>query len=98
MHLEIAAVELRDTKADSYYKTQATWKEEIRSVLKKMQTEGSHIPRLEQDLVEKRKQELKHAEDIRKHYEKQLERTNNLYMDVNTMLLQIEQRERELKK
>ncbi|XP_059470290.1 mitogen-activated protein kinase kinase kinase 13 isoform X3 [Neocloeon triangulifer] len=98
MHLEIAAVELRSTTPDSYYKTQATWKEEIRSHLKKMQTEGSHIPRMEHELVEKRKQELKHAEDIRKHYERQLERTNNLYMDVNAMLLQIEQRERELKK
>lgn len=64
--------------------------------MKKMKTEGSHIPHMEEDLVEKRKEELRHAEDIRKHYERQLERTNNLYMDMNAMLLQLEQREREL--
>ncbi|CAB3365122.1 Hypothetical predicted protein [Cloeon dipterum] len=98
MHLEIAANDLRDTTPDSYYKTQETWREEVRQQMSKMQTEGSHIPKMEQELIEKRKQELKHAEDIRKHYERQLERTNNLFLDVNSMMLKIEQRERELKR
>lgn len=61
-----------------------------------MQTNGSHIPRFEEDLIKKRKNELKHAQDIREHYERKLERANNLYMELSAVLLQLEQREKDL--
>jgi len=61
-----------------------------------MQTNGSHIPKFEEDLIKKRKNELKHAQDIREHYERKLERANNLYMELSAVLLQLEQRENDL--
>jgi len=61
-----------------------------------MQTNGSHIPKFEEDLIKKRKNELKYAQDIREHYERKLERANNLYMELSAVLLQLEQRENDL--
>jgi len=61
-----------------------------------MQTNGSHISKFEEDLIKKRKNELKHAQDIREHYERKLERANNLYKELSDVLLQLEQRERDL--
>lgn len=61
-----------------------------------MQINGSHISKFEEDLIKKRKSELKHAQDIREHYERKLERTNNLYMELSAVLLQLEQRENDL--
>ncbi|XP_071442787.1 mitogen-activated protein kinase kinase kinase 13 isoform X2 [Hetaerina americana] len=98
MHLDIAAVEVLGTAPEDYFRTQATWKEEIRQHMQKMNCEGSHVPKFEEDLINKRKEELKHAQDIREHYERKLERANDLYMELSAVLLQLEQREREVLK
>ncbi|EMP30221.1 Mitogen-activated protein kinase kinase kinase 12 [Chelonia mydas] len=37
-----------------------------------------------------------HALDIREHYERKLERANNLYMELNSLMLQLELKEKEL--
>lgn len=98
MHLEIASLEVLSRSEDQYFKTQLSWKEEIRVHMSHMQTKGSELPRFEEDLVRKRKQELKHAQDIREHYERKLERTNQLYMELSAVLLQLEQREKDVSK
>ncbi|XP_044732924.1 mitogen-activated protein kinase kinase kinase 13 isoform X2 [Chrysoperla carnea] len=98
MHLEIASLEVLSRSEDQYFKTQLSWKEEIRIHMSHMQTKGSQLPRFEEDLVRKRKQELKHAQDIREHYERKLERTNQLYMELSAVLLQLEQREKDVLK
>ncbi|XP_055342066.1 mitogen-activated protein kinase kinase kinase 21-like [Paramacrobiotus metropolitanus] len=49
-------------------------------------------------LHKRRQEELKHAEEIRIHYEKKLERINKLYLDLTTCSLQLEQRERDVRK
>lgn len=41
---------------------------------------------------------FRHALDIREHYERKLERTNNLYMELNAVMLQLELKEKELQK
>lgn len=41
---------------------------------------------------------LRHALDIREHYERKLERANNLYMELSAIMLQLEVREKELLK
>lgn len=41
---------------------------------------------------------LRHALDIREHYERKLERANNLYMELNAIMLQLEIKEKELHK
>lgn len=38
----------------------------------------------------------RHALDIREHYERKLERANNLYMELNALMLQLELKEKEL--
>ena len=56
------------------------------------------IYKFEEDLIQKRKEELKHATDIRELYEKKLEKANNLYFELNSVLLQLDERERDLVK
>jgi serine/threonine protein kinase len=52
----------------------------------------------EAELIEKRLQELQHAKDVRLLYEKKLAKANDLYSEVNAILAQLEQREREIVK
>ncbi|GAU93773.1 hypothetical protein RvY_05660 [Ramazzottius varieornatus] len=49
-------------------------------------------------LQKRRKEELKHAEEVRIHYEKKLERVNKLYLELTTCTLQLEEREKELRR
>lgn len=49
-----------------------------------------------EDLIRRRKDELRQAQDVREHYERKLERTNNLYLELNAILLQLELRERDV--
>lgn len=77
---------------------QETWKVEIREHMKKIQSDNSTSPRFEADLIRRREDELRHAQDIREHYERKLERTNNLYMELSAVLLQLEQREKDVMK
>ena len=39
---------------------------------------------------------IRHAQDVREHYERKLERANNLYMELTNCMLQLEKREQEL--
>jgi len=96
MHLDIAAVEILSFKAEDYFRTQQSWKAEVWEYNEKMRCEGSSIPLADEALIRRRKEELKHAQDVRELYERKLERTNNLYLELSSVLLQIEQREKEL--
>ncbi|XP_076038121.1 uncharacterized protein LOC143023485 isoform X2 [Oratosquilla oratoria] len=96
MHLDIAAVEILSTPPETYFKTQASWKAEIRQQMATMCSKGNHIPKMEEDLVRRRREELKHAQDIREHYEKKLVIANDLYLELSAAMLQLEQREQEL--
>lgn len=48
----------------------------------------------QEQLIEMRMQELRHARDVREMYQRKLRRTNDLYMELTAVLLQLEQRER----
>ena len=48
--------------------------------------------------VKRRKQELKHAQDVKELYERKLERVNDLFMELNAWKLQLEEAERVLTK
>lgn len=99
-HLDIAASEVLTNSPEKYFKNQAAWKEEIRKKMMKMESCDSHrMPRFnEGELIQKRKNELKHAQDIREHYEEKLKRANTLYEELACALRQVEIRERELRK
>ncbi|XP_038048798.1 mitogen-activated protein kinase kinase kinase 13-B-like [Patiria miniata] len=96
MHIDIAAADFLSTPQEAYFDKQVDWREEIKLQFEKMKSEGSQIHRMDEELIKRRQAELRHAQDIREHYERKLERANNLYMELSTCLLQLEQREKEL--
>ncbi|XP_012223311.1 mitogen-activated protein kinase kinase kinase 12 isoform X4 [Linepithema humile] len=98
MHLAIAAVDVLSTEPDDYFKAQfsllqQTWKREIQERMQKIPLFTNTNP---EDLIRRRKDELRQAQDVREHYERKLERTNNLYLELNAILLQLELRERDV--
>ncbi|XP_071505294.1 mitogen-activated protein kinase kinase kinase 13-A-like [Diadema antillarum] len=96
MHIDIAAVDFLSTPQEAYFDKQVDWREEIKLQFEKMKSEGSQMHHIDEDLIRRRQDELRHAQDIREHYERKLQRANDLYMELHSCLLQLEQREREL--
>lgn len=72
---------------------QQSWKREIQERMQKIPLFTNTNP---EDLIRRRKDELRQAQDVREHYERKLERTNNLYLELNAILLQLELRERDV--
>uniref|UniRef100_A0A182PB91 Mitogen-activated protein kinase kinase kinase dlk-1 n=1 Tax=Anopheles epiroticus TaxID=199890 RepID=A0A182PB91_9DIPT len=101
-HLDIAGRELLQAcekgQYELYYQTQQSWREEIRSHMQKLTSNGMDIQKYEQDLIQKRKDEWKHAQDIRMTYERKLERTNLLCMQLSQYIVLLEQKEQEILK
>lgn len=91
-------MEILSFPKETYFRTQASWREEIRQHMQKIPSQSTHLPHIEEDLVKRRREELRHAQDVREHYERKLERANSLYMELSACLLQLEQREREILK
>lgn len=110
MHLEIAEPELSELDPNYFFSIQQQWRDEIRNCMKRMKRRRSSVPisnemmRARDDhlkeeidhLVHKRKEELLHAQHIREEYERKRECANNLYMELMTCLLKLEQREKAL--
>ncbi|XP_049885278.1 mitogen-activated protein kinase kinase kinase 12 [Pectinophora gossypiella] len=92
-HLEIAGEELSSIKADCFSATQTTWRKEVQDGMDKFYVR-SEQPQSETN--SQRREELKHARDVRQVYEQQLTRANELYMEVCAVRLQLEQKERAL--
>ncbi|XP_053733550.1 mitogen-activated protein kinase kinase kinase 13 [Synchiropus splendidus] len=98
LHLDIAAADVLGAPQETYFKSQAEWREEVKKHFEKIKSEGTCIHRLDEELIRRRRDELRHALDIREHYERKLERANNLYMELSAIMLQLEVREKELMK
>ena len=96
MHLDIAAVEILSFKPEDYFRTQQSWKVEVMEYNEKMKCAESSIPVQDEAMIKKRQEELQHAQDVRELYERKLERTTNLYLELNAAMLRIEQRELEI--
>uniref|UniRef100_A0A8C2TB30 mitogen-activated protein kinase kinase kinase n=1 Tax=Coturnix japonica TaxID=93934 RepID=A0A8C2TB30_COTJA len=96
LHLDIASADVLSTPQETYFKSQAEWREEVKLHFEKIKSEGTCLHRLEEELINRRREELRHALDIREHYERKLERANNLYMELSAIMLQLELKEKEL--
>ena len=59
MHLEIASPELLNYNRENFVECQVQWREEIKENFQKMKAEGSHLPQLEEELIRRRKEELR---------------------------------------
>ncbi len=51
---------------------------------------------IEEELIQRRREELRHASEVRELYEHKLRRANNLCSELNSCMMQLEQREREI--
>lgn len=71
------------------------WSAEINEHLAKLPTiDISSILQLSnEELIEKRQEELQHIADIRLLYEKRLEQVNSIYIQLKSFMMQLEQRE-----
>ncbi|XP_015258503.1 PREDICTED: mitogen-activated protein kinase kinase kinase 12-like isoform X1 [Cyprinodon variegatus] len=98
LHLDIASADILSTPQETYFQSQAEWRDEVRHNFEKIKSEGTCLHRLDEELIKRRREELRHALDIREHYERKLERANNLYMELNAIMLQLEIKEKELLK
>uniref|UniRef100_A0A3P9HY18 Mitogen-activated protein kinase kinase kinase 12 n=1 Tax=Oryzias latipes TaxID=8090 RepID=A0A3P9HY18_ORYLA len=98
LHLDIASADILSTPQESYFQSQVEWRDEVRHHFEKIKSEGTCLHRLDEELIKRRREELRHALDIREHYERKLERANNLYMELNAIMLQLEIKEKELLK
>ncbi|XP_077459014.1 mitogen-activated protein kinase kinase kinase 12 [Stigmatopora argus] len=96
LHLDIASADVLSTPQETYFKSQAEWREEVKQHFEKIKSEGTCLHQLDEELINRRRDELRHALDIREHYERKLERANNLYMELSAVMLQLELKEKEL--
>lgn len=92
-HLEIAGDELNAIRADNFSATQALWREEIQTDMKKILNRNNESLEAVETNTQ-RKEELKLARTTRNIYEQQLKRANDLYLEVCAVRLQLEQREK----
>ena len=78
---------------------QQTWKQEVWECNERVKGEDASLPLADHDvLIKRRKQELKHAQDVKQLYERKLERVNDLFVELNAWKLQLEEAERSLNK
>ena len=77
---------------------QQSWKKEVWEYNEKVKGEDSTMPLADHDLIKKRKQELKHVQDIKEHYEKKLDKVQDLYVELETWRLQLEEKQRNLER
>ena len=103
LHLDIAAVEILSFKPEDYFRTQQSWKMEVREHNERNQRMkngggnvimGAALP--EEILIKKRQEELRHAEDIKELYKKKLDKVNVLFQELSAWKLQLEDKEKGL--
>lgn len=93
-HLTVASQEINCIPSDVFSRKQIEWQQEVRACMEALccQSFSEH----EEDLIQKRREELQHAQEIRKLYERKLEEANNLYIELNTRIMRIENEHRVL--
>lgn len=102
LHLQIYCKEFMcRISVEQFNLMKAQWRDEIQESLAFMKSKTAYSSVSDDetyDLVEKRKLELEHARDIREMYEKKLNQVNELYDEVNNLLISLKEREAELKR
>ncbi|NWT57588.1 M3K13 kinase, partial [Erythrocercus mccallii] len=59
MHLDIASADVLATPQETYFKSQAEWREEVKKHFEKIKSEGTCIHRLDEELIRRRREELR---------------------------------------
>jgi hypothetical protein len=76
------------------------WSIEINEQLARLPTIdiSSTLQMSNDELMKKRKEELQHIADIRSHYQTKLQQVNTLYIELSSLMMQLQKREQEVKK
>eukprot|EP00039_Didymoeca_costata_P019482 m.337697 g.337697 ORF g.337697 m.337697 type:complete len:655 (+) comp18212_c0_seq1:413-2377(+) len=94
LHLQIVEDDsgFLETPVDTYFETQKTWKHEVKGEFAKMKLDTHpEESRTEENLLKRREQELKHAEDVRRLYEERLNNASALLADIKAKARELEQ-------
>lgn len=98
-HLEIAGTELLEQSSwtdEEYFEQQKRWREQVRDHMLTVASNSSNIHKYEQDLIKKREDEWKHAQEVRQIYENRLAMTNKLFLELKQREREITEREKHL--
>ncbi len=99
-HLDVGKSEINLFEQEQEYaELTRIWSNEIDEHLAKIPTiDISSTLRLTNDeLMKKRQEELQHIIDIRTHYQKRAQQVDTLYIELKSLMMQLEQRERIIK-
>lgn len=102
-HLEIASVDILSRYGDDdFFKTKNAWKEEIQSQITQFKVQllkrKNQFQYEEEQLIRRRELELKHISDIKQLYDLELQKVNQLRMQLSTGLMHVQQQKQELRK
>uniref|UniRef100_A0A3Q4GE25 Mitogen-activated protein kinase kinase kinase 12 n=1 Tax=Neolamprologus brichardi TaxID=32507 RepID=A0A3Q4GE25_NEOBR len=61
LHLDIASADILSTPQETYFKSQAEWRDEVRHHFEKIKSEGTCLHRLDEELIKRRREELRYA-------------------------------------
>ncbi|KAA3679403.1 uncharacterized protein DEA37_0008899, partial [Paragonimus westermani] len=94
-NFEFIGHELAQYSDSDFAAAQLLWKEEIALHLQGIHLQSKDNKKPELILLQRRRQELGHAQDIRRHYEDKLERVNELCNELQLLMREVEDRRRE---
>ncbi|KAF6777789.1 hypothetical protein AHF37_02709 [Paragonimus kellicotti] len=94
-NFEFIGHELTQYSDSEFAAAQLLWKEEIALHLQGIHLQSKDNKKPELILLQRRRQELGHAQDIRRHYEDKLERVNELCNELQLLMREVEDRRRE---
>lgn len=99
-HLDISKNEIiLFEQEQEYAELTQVWSIEINEQLSKLPTIdiSSTLQMTNDELIKKRQEELQHIVDIRTHYDKRIQQVNTLYVELKSLMMQLEQREHVIK-
>ena len=100
-HLDISEPEITLFEQEQEYaELTRAWSIEINEQLARLPSIdfASTLEMSNDDLIKKRKEELQHIADIRAHYQAKLQQVNTIYIELSSMMMQLQKREQEIKK
>lgn len=102
-HLEIASVDILSRYGDDdFFRTKNEWKEEIQTQITQFKVQllkrKNQFQYEEEQLIRRRELELKHISDIKQLYDLELQKVNQLRMQLSSGLLHVQQQQQELRK
>jgi len=100
-HLDVSKKEISLFEQEQEYaELTRIWSIEINEQLSRLPTIdiSSTLQMSNDELMKKRKEELQHIADIRSHYQTKLHQVNTLYVELSSLMMQLQKREQEIKK